>query len=196
LPPPDQSVGGDCQRFDQPTITIGECISIIFGARPGINYHRQQAGKCCRYGFRESIRGSSSTLESSFVASSSFPIRGSTIAARATLRSSRSLLWCALRSGYCSLGTALSMSHQQQASTVLPGSAGVRGILVYCSDYRCSHRTRLDADRWPGDVRLSDIEPLFTCQACGQRGANVRSNFHWEEETRRATTKGTASLDA
>jgi hypothetical protein len=73
-------------------------------------------------------------------------------------------------------------------------SAGVRGILIYCSDCRCSHWTRLDADRWPDDVRLSDIEPLFTCQACGQRGADVRPNFSWEEETRRATKRGRASL--
>jgi hypothetical protein len=68
-------------------------------------------------------------------------------------------------------------------------SAGVRGILVYCSDYRCSNWTRLDADRWADDVRLSDIEPLFTCQACGKKGADVRPNFHWEEDNRRATTK-------
>jgi hypothetical protein len=27
-------------------------------------------------------------------------------------------------------------------------AAGVRGVLVYCSDYRCSHSTSLDADRW------------------------------------------------
>src|ERR1700720_50448 len=56
-------------------------------------------------------------------------------------------------------------------------SAGVRGILIYCADYRCSHWTRLDADRWPDDVRLSDIEPRFICQACGRKGADVRPNF-------------------
>jgi hypothetical protein len=32
-------------------------------------------------------------------------------------------------------------------------AAGVRGLLVYCSDYHCSHWTRLDADCWPDDVR-------------------------------------------
>jgi hypothetical protein len=32
-------------------------------------------------------------------------------------------------------------------------AAGVRGLLVYCSDYYCSHWTRLDADCWPDDVR-------------------------------------------
>jgi hypothetical protein len=37
-------------------------------------------------------------------------------------------------------------------------SAGVRGILVYCSDYRCSHHVAISGDRWPDDVRLSDID--------------------------------------
>jgi hypothetical protein len=58
---------------------------------------------------------------------------------------------------------------------------GVRGLLIYCSDYKCSHSTTMSADRWPDDVRLSDIEPLFTRQVCGQRGADVRPNFSWEE---------------
>ena len=35
----------------------------------------------------------------------------------------------------------------------------------------------LGTDPWPGDVRLSDIEPLFVCQACGRRGADVRPDF-------------------
>jgi hypothetical protein len=32
-------------------------------------------------------------------------------------------------------------------------------------------------------VRLSDLEPKFTCQVCGHRGADVRPNFQqlgWE----------------
>ena len=66
-------------------------------------------------------------------------------------------------------------------------AAGVRGLLVYCSDYKCSHGTAISGDRWPDDVRLSDIEPLFTCQACGRKGADARPNFGWEEEARRAT---------
>jgi hypothetical protein len=32
----------------------------------------------------------------------------------------------------------------------------------------------MSADHWPDHVRLSDIEPLFICQACGKRGADVR----------------------
>ena len=35
----------------------------------------------------------------------------------------------------------------------------------------------MDADRWPDDVRLSDIEPRFICKACGKRGADVRPHF-------------------
>jgi hypothetical protein len=35
---------------------------------------------------------------------------------------------------------------------------GVHGILVYRADYRCSHPVAISGDRWPDDVRLSDIE--------------------------------------
>jgi hypothetical protein len=52
---------------------------------------------------------------------------------------------------------------------------GVHGLLIYCSDYKCSHSIAIS-----GDVRLSDIEPLFTArhaargvQTCGQ--TSVRS---------------------
>jgi hypothetical protein len=70
-------------------------------------------------------------------------------------------------------------------------ASGVRDLLVYCSDYHCSHWTAISGDRWPDDVRLSDLEPKFTCQACGRRGADVRPNFDWEQEARRATISGT-----
>ncbi len=33
---------------------------------------------------------------------------------------------------------------------------GLRGVLVYCHG---GHEVALRADRWPDDVRLSDIEP-------------------------------------
>jgi hypothetical protein len=55
---------------------------------------------------------------------------------------------------------------------------GVCGVLIYCSDYHCSHSTLLvDANRWPDGVRLSDIEQQFVCKACGARGADVRPDF-------------------
>jgi len=57
------------------------------------------------------------------------------------------------------------------------GRGGVRGLLVYCADYRCGHHIALapeTVDQWPNDVRLSDIEPRFVCGSCGRRGADVR----------------------
>jgi hypothetical protein len=56
-------------------------------------------------------------------------------------------------------------------------ASGVRGLLVYCSDYKCSHSTAISADKWQDSVRLFDIEPLFTCHACGHKGADVRPCF-------------------
>jgi len=38
---------------------------------------------------------------------------------------------------------------------------GVRGLLVFYADYRCSHSIAMSGDGWPDDVRLSDIEPRF-----------------------------------
>lgn len=53
-------------------------------------------------------------------------------------------------------------------------SMGLRGVLVYC---HCGHYVALDADRWPDDLRLSDLEPRFICEGCGSRGADVRPDF-------------------
>ena len=55
--------------------------------------------------------------------------------------------------------------------------SGTRRILVYCADDRCSHSIAMSADRWPDDVRLSDIEPRFVCTAFGKRGADVRPDW-------------------
>jgi hypothetical protein len=56
-------------------------------------------------------------------------------------------------------------------------ASGVRDVLVYCRDHKCSHHVATNADRWPNHVRLSDIEPDFVCTACGKRGAEVRPKF-------------------
>ena len=50
-------------------------------------------------------------------------------------------------------------------------NSGVRGVLIYCSDYKCSHLVTMSDDRWPDDMRLSDLEPRFVCSACEKRGA-------------------------
>ena len=55
--------------------------------------------------------------------------------------------------------------------------SGCRRLLVYCADYRCTHHVEIDAGHWPDEVRLSGLEPKFTCQACGKRGADVRPLF-------------------
>jgi hypothetical protein len=55
---------------------------------------------------------------------------------------------------------------------------GVRGVLIYCADYQCSHSIAVSADQWPDDLRLSDIEPQFVCSACGHRGVDVRPDFN------------------
>jgi hypothetical protein len=55
--------------------------------------------------------------------------------------------------------------------------SGLRRLLVYCGDYKCAHSVTIGADPWPDHVRLSDLEPKFTCQACGQGGVGVSPLF-------------------
>ena len=59
--------------------------------------------------------------------------------------------------------------------------SGPTRLLVYCSDYRCTHNVTIDASQWGDSVRLSDLEPKFTCQACGKRGADVRPLYEVEK---------------
>jgi hypothetical protein len=59
--------------------------------------------------------------------------------------------------------------------------SGVHGILIYCSDYHCSHCVAISGYQWAADVRLSDLEPRFVCRACGKRGADIRPNFDWDK---------------
>jgi hypothetical protein len=38
---------------------------------------------------------------------------------------------------------------------------GVRGVVIYCADYHCSHSVALSADRWPDELnqRVSGSSP-------------------------------------
>ena len=47
-------------------------------------------------------------------------------------------------------------------------ASGVRDVLIYCRDHRCSHHVETNADGWADDVRLFDIEPGFVCTRCGR----------------------------
>jgi hypothetical protein len=75
------------------------------------------------------------------------------------------------------------LSRPQKITFAEMRSAGIRGLLVYCSDYRCSHSLAINGDRWPDDARLSDLEVRFVCKACGTRGADVRPDFDWNGKT-------------
>jgi hypothetical protein len=44
----------------------------------------------------------------------------------------------------------------------------VRGVLIYCADYHCSHSVAMSADRWPDEMRLSDVRAAFRLQGLRQ----------------------------
>jgi hypothetical protein len=64
---------------------------------------------------------------------------------------------------------------------------GVRGLLIYCSDYKCSHSIAISADKWPEEVRLSDLETRFVSSEATSRAAQdgarrvLASNRHKEK---------------
>ncbi len=58
-------------------------------------------------------------------------------------------------------------------------ASGVRGIIIDCADCGCGHWTALNADLWPDEVRLSDLESQLACTACNGR-AVVRPDFAWQ----------------
>jgi hypothetical protein len=51
-------------------------------------------------------------------------------------------------------------------------SAGVRGTLIYCADYKCSHWTRINGDQWPDHTPLTDLKDQFVWQS--PRGRSAR----------------------
>jgi hypothetical protein len=58
-------------------------------------------------------------------------------------------------------------------------SHGVRRLLIYCSTGLCHHSAVVDADRWPDDTVLPDLDRKAVCTKCGMIGADVRPN--WSE---------------
>ena len=60
-------------------------------------------------------------------------------------------------------------------------ASGVRGLLIYCSDYRRSHSLAISGDRWSDDVRLSDLEPLFGAPSAAS-AAPTWPDFSWNKQ--------------
>jgi hypothetical protein len=59
-------------------------------------------------------------------------------------------------------------------------SHGVRHLLIYCSHgLYCHHSAVVDADRWPDETVLLDLDRRAVCTKCGIIGADVRPN--WSE---------------
>ena len=76
------------------------------------------------------------------------------------------------------LGSLLSAAQRLQKITLGEmRDSGPRRLLVYCGDYKCVHSVTIDASGWGDGVRLSDLEPRFTCKVCGHRGADIRPLF-------------------
>ena len=69
------------------------------------------------------------------------------------------------------------MARPEKITLVEMRESGMRRVLVYCGDFRCSHHMDISADQWPYEVGLSDLEQRFVCPVCGRRGADVRPNF-------------------
>jgi len=56
-------------------------------------------------------------------------------------------------------------------------SHGVRRLLIYCSvGLYCHHSAIVDADRWPNDTVLLDLDRNPVCTKCGMIGAD-NTNF-------------------
>jgi hypothetical protein len=55
----------------------------------------------------------------------------------------------------------MGMARQPKITSGEMREMGIRGLLVYCADYRCSHSIELspaEIDKWSDIVRLSDLD--------------------------------------
>ena len=69
------------------------------------------------------------------------------------------------------------LSAMQRQQKITLGEMRSSGGPTRLIDYKCAHSILIDAGHWGDDVRLSDLEPKFTCQVCGHRGADIRPLF-------------------
>jgi hypothetical protein len=66
------------------------------------------------------------------------------------------------------------MSNDQKITLGQLRDSGSRRLQLLCRESRCAHSIKIDMDCWPGTLRLSYLESMFVCPACGHRGAEVR----------------------
>jgi hypothetical protein len=93
---------------------------------------------------------------------------------------------CGLRPDWRFIGRMPALGRQQKITLGEMRSTGLDNLLVYCGDYKCAHTVVMNADRWPDEVRLSDLEPLFVWTVCGHRGGDVRPLFDETQEPEQA----------
>jgi hypothetical protein len=68
-------------------------------------------------------------------------------------------------------------------------SHGVRNLLIYCSaGLYCRHSAVINADRWPNETALLDLDRKAVCTKCGMIGADVRQN--WSERPQPGSLTG------
>jgi hypothetical protein len=58
------------------------------------------------------------------------------------------------------------MERPQKITLADMRGAGVRGLLIYCSDYHCSHWTAINGDRWPRPILRSVRSPASAPVNC------------------------------
>ena len=60
-------------------------------------------------------------------------------------------------------------------------------MLIYCSTGLCHHSPVINADGWPDDTVLLDLDPRAICTKCGMIGADVRPNWSERPSTTRSS---------
>jgi hypothetical protein len=65
----------------------------------------------------------------------------------------------------------------------------VRNLLICCSTGLCHLGAVINADRWPDESALQDLDRRAVCTKCGMIGANVRPN--WSERPQPESLTGT-----
>ena len=65
---------------------------------------------------------------------------------------------------------------------------GVRSLLVYCNNPRCSHEAVVNVDRYGDDVLVRAFSARMVCTVCGVVGADARPN--WKERGERESLTG------